>query len=171
MIDREVSLCDCLIISGGVSVGDYDFTKPALRKIGADIHFEKVALKPGKPTVFATKGEKVIFGLPGNPVSVAVTFLVFVRTALLLMQGAKHPRLEGSPGMITHPIKGPKGRDALLPVKLGKNESGVETVETLKFSGSSNFVQFATSNGLVFINADTKKEPGDIVQVFRTEKI
>ena len=46
---------DCLIISGGVSVGDYDFTKPALREIGAEIFFEKVSLKPGKPTVFAKK--------------------------------------------------------------------------------------------------------------------
>ncbi|HEX9962736.1 MAG TPA: molybdopterin molybdotransferase MoeA, partial [Pyrinomonadaceae bacterium] len=58
-----------LLITGGVSVGDYDFTKPALRELGAEIFFEKVSLKPGKPTVFAKLNDKLIFGLPGNPVS------------------------------------------------------------------------------------------------------
>ena len=60
----------CLITTGGVSVGDYDFTKPVLRELGAEIFFEKIALKPGKPTVFAKLNDCLIFGLPGNPVSV-----------------------------------------------------------------------------------------------------
>jgi molybdopterin molybdotransferase len=72
---------DVLIITGGVSVGDYDFTKPALRQLGAEIFFEKVSLKPGKPAVFAKLNNKLIFGLPGNPVSVAVTFCLFAENA------------------------------------------------------------------------------------------
>ena len=69
-------------------MGVYDFTKTALQDLGAEIFFERVALRPGKPTVFARLGDTLIFGLPGNPVSVAVTFNLFARTALRAMQGA-----------------------------------------------------------------------------------
>ena len=79
---------DALIISGGVSVGDHDFVKPALRALGAEIDLWRVALKPGKPFLFGSAGRCFIFGLPGNPVSAFVTFLKFVRPALLKMQGA-----------------------------------------------------------------------------------
>src|SRR5438874_1622095 len=85
--------CDVLITSGGVSMGVYDFTKAALKELGAEIFFERVALRPGKPTVFARLGNALVFGLPGNPVSVAVTFNLFARTALRAMQGASQPTL------------------------------------------------------------------------------
>ncbi|MEJ7712532.1 MAG: molybdopterin-binding protein [Pyrinomonadaceae bacterium] len=85
-IAAAAARADALILSGGVSMGVYDFTKTALKELGAEIFFERVALKPGKPTVFARLGETLIFGLPGNPVSVAVTFNLFARTALLAMQ-------------------------------------------------------------------------------------
>lgn len=165
-IKEAVRSCDCLIISGGVSVGDYDFTKPALREIGAEIFFEKVALKPGKPTVFAKLNDTLIFGLPGNPVSVAVTFFVFVRTALLLMQGAKKPELKKGFAKLTHPIKATKERDALLPVSLETNEKGEMTVETLRFSGSSNFIAFSRANGLVFVPQDQSLAAGDVARIF-----
>ncbi|HMG72456.1 MAG TPA: gephyrin-like molybdotransferase Glp, partial [Pyrinomonadaceae bacterium] len=80
---------DVLVTSGGVSMGVYDFTKAALKELGAEIFFERVSLRPGKPTVFARLGKTLVFGLPGNPVSVAVTFNLFARTALRAMQGAK----------------------------------------------------------------------------------
>jgi molybdopterin molybdotransferase len=79
---------DAFIISGGVSVGDHDFVKPALRALGAEIDLWRVALKPGKPFLFGRAGRCFIFGLPGNPVSAFVTFLKFVRPALLKMEGA-----------------------------------------------------------------------------------
>src|SRR5205814_5887950 len=85
--------CDVLITSGGVSMGVYDFTKAALKELGAEIFFERVSLRPGKPTVFARLNDTLIFGLPGNPVSVAVTFNLFARTALRVMQGAKEATL------------------------------------------------------------------------------
>jgi molybdenum cofactor synthesis domain-containing protein len=165
-ISEAAKSCDCLIISGGVSVGDYDFTKPALRELGAEIFFEKVALKPGKPTVFAKLNDTLIFGLPGNPVSVAVTFFVFVRTALLLMQGAKNPELKKGFAKLTHPIKATKERDAMLPVSLETNEKGELTVETLRFSGSSNFIAFSRANGLVFVPQDTCLAAGDVAKIF-----
>src|SRR5262249_43334665 len=60
--------CDVLVTSGGVSMGVYDFTKTAFKDLGAEIFFERVALRPGKPTVFGRIGKTLIFGLPGNPV-------------------------------------------------------------------------------------------------------
>src|SRR5437762_8231704 len=92
-IAKAAAASDVLITSGGVSMGVYDFTKAALQELGAEIFFERVALRPGKPTVFARLGEALIFGLPGNPVSVAVTFNLFARTALRAMQRATQPGL------------------------------------------------------------------------------
>ncbi len=85
---------EALIVSGGVSVGDRDFVKPALRELGAEIDLWRVAIKPGKPFLFGRAGGCCIFGLPGNPVSAFVTFLKFVRPALMKMRGAVGQHLE-----------------------------------------------------------------------------
>jgi molybdopterin molybdotransferase len=79
---------DALLVSGGVSVGEHDLVKPALRALGAEIEIWRVAIKPGKPFLFGRAGGCFIFGLPGNPVSAFVTFLRFARPALLKMGGA-----------------------------------------------------------------------------------
>ena len=79
---------DVLVVSGGVSAGDYDLVEPALLDLGATFLFTKVAIKPGAPLVFGRRGGTLVFGLPGNPVSAQVTFDLFVRPALLKMQGA-----------------------------------------------------------------------------------
>lgn len=85
---------DALIVSGGVSVGDHDLVKPALRALGAEIDLWRVAIKPGKPFLFGRASRCCIFGLPGNPVSAFVTFLKFVRPALLKMRGASDQNLD-----------------------------------------------------------------------------
>ena len=87
-LKREV-----LIISGGVSVGDRDFVRPVLKEIGAEIDLWRVAIKPGKPFLFGRCGGCAIFGLPGNPVSAFITFLVFVRPAILKLMGANDEAL------------------------------------------------------------------------------
>jgi molybdopterin molybdotransferase len=79
---------DVLIVSGGMSVGDHDFVKPGLSSLGAAIDLWRVAIKPGKPFLFGGAENCSIFGLPGNPVSAFVTFLKFVRPALLKMMFA-----------------------------------------------------------------------------------
>jgi molybdopterin molybdotransferase len=79
---------DALIVSGGVSVGEHDLVKPALRALGAELDLWRVAIKPGKPFLFARAEESLVFGLPGNPVSAFVTFLKLVRPALLKWSGA-----------------------------------------------------------------------------------
>jgi molybdopterin molybdotransferase len=84
-----------LIVTGGVSVGEHDLVQAALRSLGASIDIWRVAIKPGKPFLFGRVGESAVFGLPGNPVSAFVTFLQFVRPAILKMMGASNLDLPG----------------------------------------------------------------------------
>ena len=87
-IRRALAISDVLILSGGVSVGDHDHVKPALKAAGIDLDLWRIRMKPGKPLAFAHADGKLIFGLPGNPVASFVTFLVLLRPALLQMLGA-----------------------------------------------------------------------------------
>ncbi|HET9400113.1 MAG TPA: gephyrin-like molybdotransferase Glp, partial [Candidatus Acidoferrales bacterium] len=80
--------CDALVTSGGVSAGKYDLVEDVLKESGAEIQFERVEIRPGRPAVFATCQGKPVFGLPGNPVSTMVTFELFVLPALDLLSGA-----------------------------------------------------------------------------------
>ncbi len=146
--------------------GDYDFTKPVFRELGAQIFFEKVALKPGKPTVFAKLGNSFIFGLPGNPVSSAVTFYLFVRRALLRLQGASTVDLESGTAFVKGRIKATKDRDAVLPVLVSVNGEGRAVVESLKFAGSSNFIEFAKSNALVYVPCGKTLQEGELAKIW-----
>ena len=157
---------DILITTGGVSVGDYDFTKPVLRDLGAEIFFEKIRLKPGKPTVFAKLNNALIFGLPGNPVSSAVTFYLFVRGAILQMQRAKNFRLRKGSAIVAGKLKAAKERDSVLPASVAANEKGELIIESLRFNGSSNFIAFARANALVFVPQDKTLEKGEVAEVF-----
>jgi molybdopterin molybdotransferase len=91
---RRGSKNDVLIITGGVSVGEHDLVKDVWRQLGAEIAIWRVAIKPGKPFLFGRLGDCFVFGLPGNPVSAFVTFLQFVRPAILKMRGASSSELE-----------------------------------------------------------------------------
>jgi molybdopterin molybdotransferase len=84
---HALDAADVVVVSGGVSVGPHDHVKPALAALGVDEVFWGVALQPGKPTWFGTRGDTLVFGLPGNPVSAYVTFTLFARPALAALQG------------------------------------------------------------------------------------
>lgn len=86
-IEKAFSECNLIIISGGVSMGDYDYVPKILKNISVDLKFEKVAVKPGKPLVFGEKNGVFVFGLPGNPVSTFVSFEVFVKPLIYKMMG------------------------------------------------------------------------------------
>ena len=92
-LDSAFSSSNIVVTSGGVSVGELDFVKAAFESLGGELQFWKVAIRPGKPFVFGRLGEKFLFGLPGNPVSAFVTFLLLVRPVLLKWQGATHVSL------------------------------------------------------------------------------
>jgi molybdopterin molybdotransferase len=159
---------DVLVTSGGVSMGVYDFTKAALKELGAEIFFERVALRPGKPTVFARLGNTLVFGLPGNPVSVAVTFNLFARTALRAMQGAKQPELSEETAILARDLKGSIERESYLPAVLRIDEKGTLLAEPLKWGGSSDFVAFARATALINVPTGVKMiEAGSPAKIVR----
>jgi molybdenum cofactor synthesis domain-containing protein len=155
-ISRAAEHTDVLITSGGVSMGVYDFTKAALKELGAEVFFERVALRPGKPTVFARLGNTLVFGLPGNPVSVSVTFNLFVRTALRAMQGAAETTLPVEHAVLARNLKGSIDRESYLPATLRTDEKGMLSAEPLKWGGSSDFVSFARATALINVPAGVR---------------
>ena len=161
--------CDVVVTSGGVSMGVYDVTKLALKELDAEIFFERVALRPGKPIVFARlPGGALVFGLPGNPVSVSVTFNLFTRTALLAMQGVNEPVLKQETAVLARAVKGTNDRESYLPAQLTTNDDGELIAFPLKWGGSSDFVSFALTTALVIIPAGVKSmEAGSLVKAIR----
>ncbi len=160
---------DVVVTSGGVSMGVYDFTKTALKELGGEIFFERVSLRPGKPTVFARLPNGVlVFGLPGNPVSVSVTFNLFARTAMLAMQGAKGPALPEDWAVLARGVKGAAERESYLPAQLSTTEEGTLTAAPLKWGGSSDFVGFVRATSLIIVPQGTRiLEAGTKVRVVR----
>lgn len=153
-IAQAAERCDVIITSGGVSMGVYDVTKSAINELKAEVFFERVALRPGKPTVFARlPNGALFFGLPGNPVSVSVTFNLFARTALLAMQNAADPVLKKETAALAKSVKGTADRDAYLPVQLTTNDDGQLIAFPLKWGGSSDFVAFAATAALAIVPA------------------
>ncbi|MEQ1923942.1 MAG: gephyrin-like molybdotransferase Glp [Pyrinomonadaceae bacterium] len=156
---------DILIITGGVSVGKYDLTKAALIELGAKIFFEKVSLKPGKPAVFARLGKTLVFGLPGNPVSAAVTFQLFVRKAIMKLQGSAATELKKGFAVLASEAKAARDRDTYLPSRLETDETGRLIAVTLKSQGSSDLVGFAQADSLVFVPRGQVIKGGETAQI------
>ena len=161
--------CDVVVTSGGVSMGVYDVTKAALHELDAEIFFERIALRPGKPTVFARlPNGTLVFGLPGNPVSVAVTFNLFARTALLAMQGVTEPALKYETALLARSVKGNVERESYLPAQLTTNDDGELIAFPLKWGGSSDFVAFALTTALLIVPAGSRTiEANSLVRVLR----
>lgn len=172
LLKREISEAaarnDALILSGGVSMGVYDFTKAALHALDAKVFFERVSLRPGKPTVFARLGRTLVFGLPGNPVSVSVTFNLFARTALRAMQGCREAAMIEERAVLGRAVKGAMERASYLPAQLRSDEDGRLMAEPLKWGGSSDFVAFASATALIIVPEGTPRlEAGAKVRVVR----
>jgi molybdopterin molybdotransferase len=171
MIGEAAERSDVVVLSGGVSMGAYDFTKAALGALGAEVFFERVALRPGKPTVFArlrNARRTLCFGLPGNPVSVSVTFNLFARAALLRMQGAADARLEELRAVLARALKGSGPRAGYLPASLRADDAGRLVAEPLKWAGSSDFVAFTRATALVVVPENVERlEAGAVTRVLR----
>jgi molybdenum cofactor synthesis domain-containing protein len=156
---------EILVMTGGVSVGKYDLTKAALHELGAEIFFERVRLRPGKPAVFARLNETLIFGLPGNPVSAAVTFCLFVRTSILKMQGAARTDLKSGFAVLSSAAKAAKERDTYLPATLDTDNNGRLIATPLRWHGSSDFVGFAKADALIFMSRGESVASGDVARI------
>jgi molybdopterin biosynthesis enzyme len=154
---------NAVVTSGGVSVGELDFLKRAFQQIGGELAFWKVAIKPGRPFVFGRLRGKLLFGLPGNPVSAFVTFLLLVRPALLRWQGATDVSLPAHPGVLVEPLANHGERRHFMRVKVdptGKiHSTGIQASHVLS--------SLAAANGLVDVPAHTTLVAGSAVTVLR----
>src|SRR5256885_1314503 len=116
---------DVLVTSGGVSVGPHDLVRRVLAGLGVEEVFWGVAVKPGKPLAFGTRGSTLVFGLPGNPVSTLVGAELFVRPALLARQGAAQPGPVYLAGLLTSPIRRHDHRDQFVRARRRESDDGI----------------------------------------------
>lgn len=156
---------DVLVLSGGVSMGDYDFTKAVFKELGAEMNFWHLAIRPGQPLAFGKIQGKLAFGLPGNPVSSMVTFEQLVRPALLKMSGHRSYGRPVVQAVFQEKFsKRPDRRHFLRGIL--KMENGTLTVRTTGPQGSGILTSMVKANGLIDVPLHAEKlNPGDIVQV------
>jgi len=155
---------DLLVVTGGVSAGKYDLVKPALRELGVTFHFERVRIQPGQPTAFGTTTNgKPVFGLPGNPGSSLVTFLLFARPAIELLAGARDVILPLLSAELEAPFKHKGGLTRFLPATLSADGQHIRNVS---WQGSSDIPALAKAN--CFLVAEHDRESwavGDRIRV------
>src|SRR5262249_41643369 len=146
------------------SAGKYDLVEPVLRELGAEFIFAAVAIRPGKPVVFATRRGKPVFGLPGNPVSTMVTFDVLVRPAIEILAGTAPTPLAFLEAILTEPMQEKPGLTHFLPATLAY---GVPpSVTPLRWQGSGDIIAMSCANCLLVIPPDRETiNAGERVQV------
>lgn len=160
------AIADVVITSGGVSVGEADFVKSMLDKLG-EVVFWKIAMKPGRPLAYGKIGGAHFFGLPGNPVSVMVTFYQFVRDALLVLMGT-HPvePIPTFPAVCTSRLKKAPGRTEFQRGILSRAPDGSLTVKPTGEQGSGILKSMSDANCFIILgDATGNVEPGTTVEV------
>jgi molybdenum cofactor synthesis domain len=164
--------CDLVVSSGGVSVGEMDFVKQALAEIGGELQFWKVAIKPGRPFVFSrlpaveqglSANDKLFFGLPGNPVSALVTFLLLVQPAILRWQGAIDVALPCHQALLAETLENQGDRRHFMRVRISPDGE----VHSSGFQASHILSSLAAANGLVDVPPRSTLVAGTTVQVLR----
>jgi len=147
-IARAVN-CDVICITGGVSMGAFDFVPEVLLALEATVHFHKISIKPGRPTLFATLSDgQLVFALPGNPVSALVGFRLLVAPALAALQGRHDvPRLLRAVLCGTLPAEGP--RRAYYPASLRIDDNGGYVAHLLSWHGSGDALGMAGAQALI----------------------
>jgi molybdopterin molybdotransferase len=184
---------DLLIVTGGVSAGKFDLVEPALARAGARFHFTGVRIQPGKPLVFgevpkpaeghgnpapSKPGKKTsratearhlpFFGLPGNPVSSAVTFLLFAAPVLAMLAGSNEPSPRFALAKLASPAENTKaGLTRFLPAKCTfGSSSGIPEVSLVSWQGSGDLGAMALANCFLVLPEDSRHpEPGATVRI------
>ena len=142
---------DVLLLTGGVSMGEYDYVEEILVGLGCGTLFDAVAMQPGKPLVAAHHPGGLVFGLPGNPGSVMTAFWLFVRPALRRLMGRADGYWRGSlAGVLAAPLPGAKGRDRFLPAEV-ETSSGVAHVRPIGSRGSHDLMAAETGDPCWFL--------------------
>lgn len=164
-IERGVSNCDAILTSGGVSVGDFDYVKTVLDRMG-DMHWWQVAVRPAKPLAFGTVEGIPVFGLPGNPVSSLVSFELFARPALRQMMGHADLLRAQLPAVADEAFRRtPDGRLHLLCVVASPGSDGRWHVRSSGGQGSHMLRTMAVANALAIVEDGEGVEEGASVQV------
>ncbi len=145
---------DILLISGGVSMGDYDLVPSVLRSLGIKEIFHKVNIKPGKPIFFGTKGKALVFGIPGNPVSNFLAYLIFIRPAVYKMMGHKNSRPLFRTGVVGEEFHSKKGRKHFVLVKIA-NKKGRHYLAALASHGSADTLSLSKADGFMIVGEDS----------------
>lgn len=147
---------DALVLTGGVSMGKYDLVESVLRAMGATFFFDAVAIRPGKPAVFAICQGKPVFGLPGNPVSAMVTFELFVTPAIDLLSGAPPRPLPLVEARLGEALNERPGLAHFLPARIEWQGTSPE-VKALRWQGSGDVAALANANCFLVAPAEREK--------------
>lgn len=153
LMNKGFNQCDILLLTGGVSMGDFDHVPAVLDKMGVRVLFKSIAVQPGRPTVFGARNDKFLFGLPGNPVSSYVQFELLVKQlAYRLMGCTLRPMIVKLPMANDYSRK--KGtRKSFMPVKI--NENG--KIEPLEYHGSAHIHAFEDADGIMAVEIGETK--------------
>jgi molybdopterin molybdotransferase len=157
MLAGALADADVIIVSGGVSVGPHDHVKPALGALGVKEVFWRVSLQPGKPTWFGRRADRLVFGLPGNPVSAMVTFTLFVRPALLVLQGGMEA--ERATARLAAPVRRNPEREQAVRVLLATSPEGALEATTTGPQGSHLVSSLLGADALALIPAGEGEQP------------
>lgn len=144
VLKKAILHADVSILTGGVSMGDFDYVPAVLNSLGIQIQFKSIAVQPGRPTVFGTKDGKYFFGLPGNPVSSFVQFNLLVRPLLLAMSGAQPSERAITLPMGTSVKRKKAVRKSFFPVKIIHNK-----VFPVDYHGSAHINAYTKADGMV----------------------
>ena len=165
-IKEALGECDILLLSGGISAGDYDLVKDTLEGMGAKLNFWKVNQKPGKPLAFFEYGNKYIFALPGNPVSVMVCFEMYVRPMIRKSMGAHNLFRPEVMAEALHDFKNKTGRINFIRA-IVENKDGQYFFKSTGMQGSGILTSMARANGIARFPADMGNvEKGSKVKVY-----
>ncbi len=158
---------DVLVSSGGVSVGPHDLVRRILGELGVEEVFWGVAVRPGKPLAFGTRGDTLVFGLPGNPVSSLVSVELFVRPALLALQGAADPGPVYETGRLTSSLRRSTARDELARARTTRDRDGT-LLEPLSGQESHMIARAAGADALVLVpSGEGEIAAGETVRYLR----
>ncbi len=156
---------DMLVLSGGVSMGKYDLVEGVLKSMGAEFFFDAVAMRPGKPTVFGRVRNKLVFGLPGNPVSTMVTFHLFAIPAIDVLSGTKARPLPLLQATLSEALHEKPGLSHFLPARIVW-EGARASVAALKWQGSGDIGALSRANCFVVVPSEVENIPaGESVAV------
>ena len=169
-IKSALEKADVVLLSGGVSMGEYDLVKSAFAELSVQVHFERIRIKPGRPLTFGTLGRKLIFGLPGNPLSATLGIELLVRPALRKMQRMKDLHRPTETALLDEPFEQKPGRKQFVPAMTLRRDGRWRT-RWVGHTGSADLLSLARSNSLFIAEAEVSRlDAGAEVQVIMLDE-